>query len=180
MVPKYSAKLVWLANWGFSPPNKVHPNLGAVKNAAASGFQMESRLAGAERRREAKEIGGKEPRTRRLRCLFSEMTVAQKTGIPKWVALVSGKMDQNLRNPSWLILSHTQMGLSCGRCWYKSWPVHGREHLLLFVAVLESMIMRDSLQVKKRETYCLCVHIPLAKHFEQAHFPSCWASYFYV
>ena len=25
------------------------------------------------------------------------MAVAQKTGIPKWVALVSGNMDQNLR-----------------------------------------------------------------------------------
>ena len=36
------------------------------------------------------------------------LAVAQKTGIPKWVALVSGNMDQNLRNPSCLILSHTQ------------------------------------------------------------------------
>ena len=27
------------------------------------------------------------------------MAVAQKIGMPKWVALVSGHMDQNLRNP---------------------------------------------------------------------------------
>ena len=29
--------------------------------------------------------------------LDTDMAVAQKTGIPKWVALVSGNMDQNLR-----------------------------------------------------------------------------------
>ena len=34
--------------------------------------------------------------------------MAQKTGIPKWVALASGNMDQNLRNPC-LILSHTHV-----------------------------------------------------------------------
>ena len=33
------------------------------------------------------------------------MGMAHKTGIPKWVALVSGNMDQNLRNPSSLIVS---------------------------------------------------------------------------
>ena len=32
-----------------------------------------------------------------------------KKPAPKWVALVSGNMDQNLRNPSCLILSHTQI-----------------------------------------------------------------------
>ena len=37
-----------------------------------------------------------------------QMAVAQKP-VPKWVALVSGNMDQNLRYPSSLILSHTQM-----------------------------------------------------------------------
>ena len=42
--------------------------------------------------------------------------MAQKTGIPKWVALVSGHLDQNLRNPSCLILSHTHMGGACLCC----------------------------------------------------------------
>ena len=39
------------------------------------------------------------------------MAVAQKTGIPKWVTLGSGNMDQNLQlgNPSCLILSHTHI-----------------------------------------------------------------------
>ena len=43
------------------------------------------------------------------------MAVAQKSGIPKWVALVSGNMDQNLRNPFCLILSHTQMAMCHNR-----------------------------------------------------------------
>ena len=39
------------------------------------------------------------------------MAVAQKTGVPKWLALESGNMDQNLRKkPSdRLILSHTHI-----------------------------------------------------------------------
>ena len=32
-----------------------------------------------------------------------------KKPAPKWVALVSGNMDQNLRHPSCLILSHTHI-----------------------------------------------------------------------
>ena len=44
-----------------------------------------------------------------------------KTGIPKWVALVSGNMDQNLRNPSSLILSH------CHLAWVKTNGIPG-EH----------------------------------------------------
>ena len=43
-------------------------------------------------------------------CKKHNIAVAQKTGIPKWVALLSGNMDQHLRNPSdRLILSHTHM-----------------------------------------------------------------------
>ena len=37
---------------------------------------------------------------RRQSDSFNDLAVAQKTGIPKWVALASGHMDQNLRNPS--------------------------------------------------------------------------------
>ena len=43
-----------------------------------------------------------------------EMAVAQKTGTPNGT-LVSGNMDQNLRNPTCLTLSHTQMS-SLGLC----------------------------------------------------------------
>ena len=39
----------------------------------------------------------------------AHLAVAPKTGIPKWLALVSGNMDQNLRSPSCLILGHTQI-----------------------------------------------------------------------
>ena len=35
----------------------------------------------------------------------------KKPGIPKWVALVSGNMDQHMRNPSCLILSRTHLVL---------------------------------------------------------------------
>ena len=35
-----------------------------------------------------------------------------KNRYPKWVALVSGHRDRNLRNPACLILSHTQMNLN--------------------------------------------------------------------
>ena len=74
-----------------------------------------------------------EPHTQMLwrRCLFSRcflvtqcegktrlreqrschLAVSQKKTVPKWVALVSGNMDQNLRNPSCLILSQNHLGL---------------------------------------------------------------------
>ena len=44
----------------------------------------------------------------------------QKTGNPKWVALVSGNMDQNLPNPSSLIWSHTHIA---GLMDFDSWGV---------------------------------------------------------
>ena len=49
---------------------------------------------------------------------FAEMNmaVAQKTGTQNGT-LVSGSMDQNLRNPSCLILSHTHM-FSMFSCWF--------------------------------------------------------------
>ena len=43
---------------------------------------------------------------------LTHMAVAQKTGTQNGT-LVSGNMDQNLRNPSYLILSHTHIGSLC-------------------------------------------------------------------
>ena len=42
---------------------------------------------------------------------FPHMAVAQKRTVPKWVALVSGSMDQHLRNPGCLILRHPHMAV---------------------------------------------------------------------
>ena len=48
----------------------------------------------------------------------SARAVAKPTGIPNWLALASGNMDQKLRfgNPSGLIWSHTQIGPLCDIC----------------------------------------------------------------
>ena len=42
---------------------------------------------------------------------FLAMWVWVKKPVPKWVARVSGNMDQNPRNPSWSILTHTHVGM---------------------------------------------------------------------
>ena len=43
--------------------------------------------------------------------LHADIWLWLKNPVPKWVALVSGNMDQNLRNPFWLILSHTHIAI---------------------------------------------------------------------
>ena len=48
--------------------------------------------------------------------MAAHMAVAEKTGA-KNGTLVSGNMDQNLRNPSWLTLSHTHM-FQVGLSWW--------------------------------------------------------------
>ena len=49
------------------------------------------------------------PSTAHIVCFAWNMAVAQKTGIPKWLALLSGNNYQNLRNPSCLMVSHTHL-----------------------------------------------------------------------
>ena len=78
--------------------------------------QNPNRLAPSEHPNPTTKIGSKMggeftyPKMVPLVLTHSHMAVAHKAGIPKWLARsISGNMDQHLRNPSFVILSHTHI-----------------------------------------------------------------------